>query len=306
MRQVMEQATLTPWMFYTAFPQIISRLTHQNGDVYNCLEQIILKVMTAHPQHALWSICPVSKSTDRTRSSRGARLFKKITASSGRKAGPTITTPQGKTISLGDLGNAARKLTDTLIRLCRIEIPGKVISVRLSKDPLNLNPAAMAPVDMFIPSQQFFAVMMPPPNITYEELRKYDPFMSDIPTIEAFEEKVEVMNSLQKPRRIYIRGSDGKQYSFLCKPKDDLRKDQRLLEFSAMIDRFLKKDAESHRRRLYIRTYSVTPLNEDSGLIEWVNNIRTIRDIILKNLSQRGIHLNVPSLLSPLFHLCSR
>lgn len=58
------------------------------------------------------------------------------------------------------------------------------------------------------------------------------------------------MSSLQRPRKIKMRGSDGKLYPFLCKPKDDLRKDARLMEFNNMINRFLKKDADSSRRRL--------------------------------------------------------
>lgn len=64
------------------------------------------------------------------------------------------------------------------------------------------------------------------------------------------EEEADVMNSLQKPRKIKIRGTDGKLYGFLCKPKDDLRKDARLMEFNNMINRFLKKDPDSSRRRM--------------------------------------------------------
>lgn len=61
-----------------------------------------------------------------------------------------------------------------------------------------------------------------------------------------------VLNSLQKPRKLHIRGSDGQVYGILCKPKDDLRKDQRLMEFDGMINRFLKRDAESSKRQLCV------------------------------------------------------
>lgn len=37
----------------------------------------------------------------------------------------------------------------------------------------------------------------------------------------------QVMPSLQRPKRITFIGSDGREYSFLAKPKDDLRKDYR-------------------------------------------------------------------------------
>lgn len=42
-----------------------------------------------------------------------------------------------------------------------------------------------------------------------------------------------------------------------------------------------------------IKTYAVTPLNEECGLIEWVDNLRTLRDIIIKHLRERSITPNV-------------
>lgn len=63
------------------------------------------------------------------------------------------------------------------------------------------------------------------------------------------------MQSLQRPRRIELKGSDGKKYLFMCKPKDDLRRDFRLMEFNDIVNKYLQKDPESRQRRLYIRTY---------------------------------------------------
>jgi hypothetical protein len=62
------------------------------------------------------------------------------------------------------------------------------------------------------------------------------------------------MSSLQKPRKITVWGDDGGQYSFLCKPKDDLRKDARLMEFNSMIIKLLKKDSDARNRRLGVFT----------------------------------------------------
>jgi hypothetical protein len=42
-----------------------------------------------------------------------------------------------------------------------------------------------------------------------------------------------------------------------------------------------------------IKTYAVTPLNEECGLIEWVDNLRTLREIVLKLLKERGVIPNV-------------
>lgn len=49
--------------------------------------------------------------------------------------------------------------------------------------------------------------------------------------------KVEILASLQKPKKISLKGSDGKFYTMMCKPKDDLRKDCRLMEFNCLINK---------------------------------------------------------------------
>ena len=58
------------------------------------------------------------------------------------------------------------------------------------------------------------------------------------------------MPSMQKPRKIVVLGSDSRLYPFLLKPKDDLRKDARLMEFNTMINKMLKKDSEGRKRQL--------------------------------------------------------
>ena len=65
-----------------------------------------------------------------------------------------------------------------------------------------------------------------------------------------FFDEIDVMKSLAKPRKITIRGSDGQIYMFLGKPKDDLRKDARLMEMNSIINKLLKGNSESRRRQL--------------------------------------------------------
>ncbi|TXG46344.1 hypothetical protein EZV62_028157 [Acer yangbiense] len=66
--------------------------------------------------------------------------------------------------------------------------------------------------------------------------------------------------------KIVLLGNDGIECPFLCKPKDDLRKDARMMEFTAMINRLLSKNPENRRRKLYIRTFAVISLTEDCVL----------------------------------------
>lgn len=64
------------------------------------------------------------------------------------------------------------------------------------------------------------------------------------------------MHSLAKPRKFTVNGSDGIKYMFLAKPKDDLRKDARLMDFNGIINKLLKTNSESRRRQL--RTFEGT------------------------------------------------
>lgn len=89
-------------------------------------------------------------------------------------------------------------------------------------------------------------------------------------------------------KTLIISGSDGKAYIIMLKPRDDLRKDFRLMEFNGVVNRFLQDAPETRRRRLYIRTYSVLPLNEECGLIEWVPNLVGLRPILMHIYKQKG------------------
>jgi serine/threonine-protein kinase ATR len=95
---------------------------------------------------------------------------------------------------------------------------------------------------------------------------------------------------------------------FLGKPKDDLRKDARLMDFNAIINKLLKGNSDSRRRQLRkflsnyfdlpltpitfnldIRTYSVVALNEECGFIQWVPNTVPIRPVIVKYYEARRV-----------------
>ena len=48
-------------------------------------------------------------------------------------------------------------------------------------------------------------------------------------------------------------GSDGRLYTFLAKPKDDLRKDNRMMEAAGVVNRLFAGDPAARRRNLYLR-----------------------------------------------------
>ena len=80
-----------------------------------------------------------------------------------------------------------------------------------------------------------------------------------------FNDEIDVMKSLAHPKKISILGSDGATYKFLGKPKDDLRKDARLMDFNAIINKFLKSDSECRRRQLRASRVSSDPPHRHSS-----------------------------------------
>ncbi|KAH0566290.1 hypothetical protein GP486_000316 [Trichoglossum hirsutum] len=264
---------LPAFVFFTAFPQIVARICHPNITVYGILQDIIVKVVSTHPQQALWALLAIDVKRSRSEAF-GLEL---------------------RTVVL-----QGQKLSSQLLHVCEAEIIGKPTSVSLTKD-LGFNHRA-APCPLVVPLETTLTASLP---TTPDTMKRHEAFARDTVTVTAFLDEVLVLNSLQRPRKVSVRGSDGHVYGLLCKPKDDLRKDQRLMTFNGMINRSLIKDAESSLRRLYIKTYAVTPLNEECGLIEWVDNLKPLRDILLKLYKSRGISPNYQELRLLLEEACS-
>ncbi|VDK40133.1 unnamed protein product [Gongylonema pulchrum] len=47
-----------------------------------------------------------------------------------------------------------------------------------------------------------------------------------------------------------------------------------------MVNTLLHQDADARRRQLYVRTYNVIPLQDAGGLIEWIPNLNTFRNVL--------------------------
>ena len=287
---------LPGFVFYTAFSQIVARIVHPNPTILQQLIEIVAKVVSTHPQQALWTLLAVVKSSSKERALRGRQCLEQIHENLKKSKTEADNKDLKAMIAHG------QKLSDQLLRVCEGDIQGKPSMISLTKDLGFVHKTA--PCKLVVPLESTLNASLPA-RTDNTEIRKHRAFSKDAVTISAFLDQVLVLNSLQKPRKISIRGSDGRVYAMLCKPRDDLRKDQRLMEFNAMINRFLKKDAESSQRRLYIKTYAVTPLNEECGLIEWIDNLKTLREILLSIYKQKKVIINYPELRVMLNDACS-
>ncbi|KAI8936862.1 hypothetical protein NX059_006098 [Plenodomus lindquistii] len=274
------QERMPAFAWYSAFPQIITRISHPNKSVWEALQSIIIRVASTYPQQALWSLLAVLHSTQDDRRGRGTVVLQNLRDASKKK---------GASLDLKNLIIQGQRLTDALLAACDAPVEPRITHVSLSKN-LGFN-HKLAPTPLVVPIEANLLPSLPAGNDS-QTLRRHNPFPADAITIHAFMDDVLVLSSLQRPRKVNVRGSDGRSYGLLCKPKDDLRKDQRLMEFNAMINRALQKDVESSKRRLYIKTYAVTPLNEECGTIEWVEGLKPMRDIIIRSYRQHNISID--------------
>ncbi|KAM0676776.1 serine/threonine-protein kinase M1 [Binucleata daphniae] len=110
--------------------------------------------------------------------------------------------------------------------------------------------------------------------------------------IAGFLDHIQVYKSLQSPKKITLTGTNGKLYCLLCKPNDDLRKDNRFMDLNRTLNNIFKKDKKTSQKNLYIRTYTVIPINHKNGIIEWVDGLQSLKSICEHeyNIMDKSIH----------------
>ncbi|XP_017768823.1 PREDICTED: target of rapamycin [Nicrophorus vespilloides] len=111
--------------------------------------------------------------------------------------------------------------------------------------------------------------------------------------ISHIQSSLEVITSKQRPRKLSIRGSNGKDYMFLLKGHEDLRQDERVMQIFGLVNTLLLKDPDTFRRNLTIQRYAVIPLSTNSGLIGWVPHCDTLHTLIRDYREKKKILLNI-------------
>ena len=111
--------------------------------------------------------------------------------------------------------------------------------------------------------------------------------------ISSFSPKLAVIASKQRPRRVVLRGSDGRDYQYLLKGHEDLRQDERVMQLFSLVNNLLTVDTSSFMRRLHIQRYPVIPLAPNAGLLGWVQGSDTFHVLVRDYRESRKILLNI-------------
>jgi len=110
--------------------------------------------------------------------------------------------------------------------------------------------------------------------------------------IQQFITDVQVITSKQRPRKITIRGNDGKDYVFLLKGHEDLRQDERVMQLFGLVNALLARDRRTNKHDLNIQRYAIAPLSHNAGVVGWVPHCDTLHCLIRDYRESMKIPLN--------------
>ncbi|XP_028267220.1 serine/threonine-protein kinase SMG1 isoform X1 [Parambassis ranga] len=94
---------------------------------------------------------------------------------------------------------------------------------------------------------------------------------SDAVTIQSVGNTITILPTKTKPKKLFFRGSDGRNYPYLFKGLEDLHLDERIMQFLSIVNTMFTKINQQEQPHFQARHYSVTPLGTRSGLIQWVD-----------------------------------
>jgi FKBP12-rapamycin complex-associated protein len=111
--------------------------------------------------------------------------------------------------------------------------------------------------------------------------------------IMSFDPVASVIQSKQRPRKLEMRGSDGKAHTHILKGHEDIRQDERVMQLFGLCNTLLMNDNECRKRHLNIQRYAAVPLSTQSGLLGFVPNSDTLHVLIREYRESRKILLNI-------------
>lgn len=288
---------IPPIAFYTAMPQLIARVIHDDPETSMVVRSILQRVLVKFPQQAMWPLAWLQGSKIPDRAKIGEQIF------------------QGAEKALAK----NHKHMSVLVRVCKnlfeylrnLAVYDQGSSER--SNILNLRPWQHPEVDLsdFLPPIQGALAITP---TTIDHATAKDHFTRTIPRMRAFSSRVGVMSSKAKPKKLRAYAVPGSykaqktgasatsksrsgdeidigELHFLVKQeaKGDLRKDARVQDLNNVINRLMSSNtgesgaSSRRRRRLHLRTFAVTCLSEDIGILEWVPDTDSLRNLVSKS-----------------------
>ncbi|KAF0991800.1 hypothetical protein HZS_2997, partial [Henneguya salminicola] len=268
---------LHPFVFLCVLPQLVSRICHPIQTVWEILSALLTKLFISFPHQVSWQMIGIAHSTISNRVKRCKIIFD-AAAKENNSIGSMITNLTIFTSNLLEISNKKEKTNHINLSQSFPTLKAMISQQKLS----NIMVPLLSTLTCNVPA-----------NLNTSN---YSFFMNPLPCIVNINERIDVLSSLIRPKKIILVASDGKKYAMLCKPKDDLRRDNRLMEFNSLVNKLLNKNAKARKRNLSIHLYAVIPLNDECGIIEWVNDTISFRNIIIRLYNERKAGIPIEEL----------
>lgn len=269
------------YMWMTAVPQLMSRILHNRKIVQDELANILARIIVHFPDESVWTVLPstqLKSSLQRRKATTGILNLAIAESKRDRKTGYRERSKALRTRLLNCMA-----ILGCFVGIC--ESPGskdrrgRMDNCNKEFKTLRSNLESNSAPNPMVPTLKSLTVRLPTTNAGGLEHR---PFDSEVVRIEEIDDQVMVMSSLMCPRRISLIGSDGKHYRYLAKRENngDMRRDSRVVEFLTVMNQLLSKEAETSGKDLRLKSYAVLPLTEETGMIEWVNDLCAFRTLV--------------------------
>lgn len=234
-------------LWFVGITQILLRFLHPHTASYLVLETILVNIALEYPSHALWYILSHIWLKEELRQQRITKVLQRLSKDHKRQ----ITQ--------------AQRLVGRLIEIALFKPPKAWRNQRhtfsLAQDlHVDMNGAKFNL--LVVPVRQHLAISSRPVYLT------------------SVADQCRIFWSLQAPRQISVRGSDGRMYKLMVK-QDDTRKDAKVVEFTTAVNRTL--DAEHA-----IVNYAVIPLLSAIGVLEFVEDVTTFKQALATERMRLG------------------
>ncbi|KAK6466084.1 phosphatidylinositol kinase [Scheffersomyces coipomensis] len=243
--------------------QLISRLVKNNSTFQRTLQYLIVNFCLDHPHHTLYSL--ISLRMHENHSKEGDSNI--ILASKCNAANDIWQILSNKDRSyVDDILKPIENYCDESVKLAAYKATrGK---------PLTLDKVDCGHFWL----ENLPTIPPPTKSLAIDQSKKYD----KVPALIKVEHKINIATSgLSLPKIAQFTLTDGTQHTMLLKHgTDDLRQDLIMQQVFEKVNTIFKKDKETKRRKLHIKTYKVIPLGPQSGIIEFVPNSLALIDII--------------------------
>ena len=198
--------------WYLAMPQLVSRISHANPDTVTIIRNILIKILVAHPQQAIWHISSLINSFHDGKRNIARDMIQNSSSLIMRSG---LDNDQ----KLASMLQRSGEFFEQLVALAELQPSDRRIAM-----PKGLQGQDFSA--FLIPTQTALTIIYPPPS-TGTSNCSY--FPTDQMFISSFKKNVDVMATKAKPKKIELLTTCGRTLKFLVKQEKDgdLRKDER-------------------------------------------------------------------------------